>query len=337
MTTRSSQNNPISILGAGSWGTALALLLARNQQTVLLWSYDKTQADDMEKTRCNKIYLPNHIFPKNISITSDLKKACDWSTDIFIVVPSIAFRSTILNCKPYLKKNARIAWGSKGIDAESKQLFHHVVAECLSPNTPMAVLSGPSFANDVASGLPTAVTLASNNSDFSDDLIQHFCNDTFRIYKNDDMNGVELCGVIKNVMAIATGLCDGLKLGDNARSALITRGIQEMQRLCLAMGGSANTVMGLAGLGDLILTCTGNQSRNRRLGLALGAGKNLKSAQDEIGQAVEGLNNVKLVYELARENKVDMPICEKVYDIIHHGLSAKEAAKALLERDIKYE
>lgn len=327
---------PLAVLGAGSWGTAIAMLLARNGYDTRLWSRDQQHAEQMQKDRVNHHYLPDHPLPKLISVYHELEVCLAGVTDIFIVVPSYAFRELVTQLKPHCHHDVRLVWGTKGLDANN-QLLHEVVDVVMQRPLPMAVLSGPSLAREVAAGLPTAVTVASNDEHFAQDLIAYLHSANFRVYQNNDMIGVELCGAIKNVLAIAAGISDGMALGSNARSALITRGLAEMSRLCEAMGGQKETVMGLAGLGDLVLTSTDNQSRNRRFGLALGTGIDPRAAEQAIGQAVEGFHNSQQVCQLAKVHRVEMPISQQVYRILNENLDARKAVKELLERSPKIE
>ncbi|WP_423062952.1 NAD(P)H-dependent glycerol-3-phosphate dehydrogenase [Candidiatus Paracoxiella cheracis] len=330
-------DSPIAVLGAGSWGTALALLLARNNQTVRLWDIDAELVTQIQADRVNSRYIPDHPFPENISVYHDLGEVLESVTDILVVVPSHAFGKCIANVKSHRNgKATRLAWATKGLDPSNK-LLHEVVEAVFGKSLPIAVIAGPSYAKEVAAGLPTAVSLASNDEIFAQDLIERFHNKRFRIYRNKDMIGIELCGAIKNVLAIAAGINDGMKLGVNSRCAMITRGLAEMSRLCIALGGQQETVVGLAGVGDLILTCSDNQSRNRRFGLALGEGIDFKSAEKAIGQAVEGLYNAKQVYELSQKYGVEMPIVTQVYRILHDHLNPRVAVKELLERTPKSE
>lgn len=323
---------PLAILGAGSWGTALALLIAGNGYVVNLWDHDKKHVDDMQANRTNERYLPGISLLDNIIVFHDLAACLTTVTDILIVVPSAVFREVVKKIKPYIDINkVRIAWGTKGLDPNN-QLLHEVVAQELGKSVPVAILSGPSLAKEVAIGLPAAITISSNNEAFSQALIQRLRNDHFRVYPSTDIIGVELCGAIKNVLAIAAGISDGMQLGANARSAMITRGLAEMGRLCQAMGGQLETLLELAGVGDLIVTCCDDQSRNRRFGIALGKGGDTKTAEKDIGQAVEGLYNAKQIYELAQEHTVDMPITKQVYRVIHENLDPRLAVKELLAR-----
>ncbi|QTS83643.1 NAD(P)H-dependent glycerol-3-phosphate dehydrogenase [Coxiella endosymbiont of Amblyomma nuttalli] len=327
--------HPITVLGAGSWGTALALVLARNGQEVRLWSWKKDHVDERREQRTSNRYLPHYPFPKKLHFSSNLKSSLDNVMDILIVVPSFAFQEVVIRIKPYLDSNTRIAWGTKGL-AVTGYLLHQVVEMELG-YLPMAVVSGPSLATEVVANLPTAIAVASNSAEFSKDLTKRLHSAYFRVYQNDDMIGMELCGSVKNILAIATGISDGLALGANARAALITRGLAEMGRLIYVMGGKQETLTGLAGLGDLVLTCTDNQSRNRRFGLALGKGVDLKIAEQAIEGAIEGLYNTDQVYKLAKKHAVEMPISHQVYRILHENLDPRQAARELLERPQKTE
>lgn len=335
MTTRA--NSPIAILGAGSWGTALGLYLARQNQPVCMWSPNAESIADMAKNRVNNRYLPHYTFPDNLTVTTNLAEAIKDDCDILIAVPSAGFRQTLTLLKPLLKKPARIVWATKGLDLETGELLHDVAKETLGTEHTYAILSGPSFAREVAAGLPTAVVIASDNQTFSQDLINRFNSSIFRTYSSTDITGVEIGGVVKNVLAIAAGICDGLNLGANARSALITRGLAEIIRLGKALGGQEETFMGLAGLGDLILTCTDNQSRNKRFGLALGQGKSITEAEKEIGQVIEGKRNAELVVQLAHRNGIEMPIAETVLQILQGQVTIDAAIKQLLSRSPKTE
>ena len=323
---------PIAILGAGSWGTALALYLARRGQTVHLWSANAESIANMQAKRVNERYLPTHPFPDSIFLTDNLDEAIKDNRDILIAVPSAGFRDLLLSLKPLLKNPARIVWATKGLDDETGELLHKVANKILGTQNAYAILSGPSFAKEVAAGLPTAVVVASHNADFAHDLMQRFNGPLFRIYVSTDVNGVEVGGVVKNVLAIAAGICDGMHLGANARSALITRGLAEMVRLGTALGGQHETFMGLAGLGDLILTCTDNQSRNKRFGLALGSGKSIPEAEREIGQVIEGKRNAELVANLAHKMQIEMPISETVWEVLQEKITLSEAIHQLLTR-----
>ena len=328
-------DRPLTILGAGSWGTAMALLLSRRDQNIRLWSHEKKHAQEMQSEGVNGRYLPDHPFPKSLRVYHDLEGSLEGVTDILIVVPSFAFQEVIHRIKPYVNFHGRIAWGTKGF-ATGHRLLHEVVEVELG-QLPVAALSGPSLATEVAAGLPTAVTIASNDTKFSYDLIKRLHSPYFRIYQNNDLVGVEICGSIKNILAIATGISDGLALGANARAALIARGLTEMGRLVKALGGRQETLIGLAGLGDLVLTCTDNQSRNRRFGLALGKGISKENAEQAIDQTIEGLYNANKVWALAKKHKIEMPVTQQIYRILHENLDPKQAVQELLHRSAKTE
>ncbi|WP_100623500.1 NAD(P)H-dependent glycerol-3-phosphate dehydrogenase [Candidatus Coxiella mudrowiae] len=328
-------HRPLTILGAGSWGTALALLLSQKDQSVRLWSHEEKHVQEMQSEAINRRYLPDHPFPKSLYVYYDLEASLEGVTDILIVVPSFAFQKVVQRIKPYANSHCRIAWGTKGLAAGNRLL--HEVIEVELGQLPMAALSGPSLATEVAAGLPTAVTVASNDADFSQDLIERLHSPYFRVYQNNDLVGVEICGSVKNILAIAAGISDGLGLGANARAALITRGLTEMGRLVKTLGGRQETLIGLAGLGDLVLTCTDNQSRNRRFGLALGEGVRKENAEQAIGQAIEGLYNTNQVWSLAKKHKIEMPVTQQIYRILHENLNPKQAVHELLHRSAKTE
>ncbi|OGT19239.1 MAG: glycerol-3-phosphate dehydrogenase [Gammaproteobacteria bacterium RBG_16_57_12] len=328
----------ITVLGAGSWGTALAILLARNgRHHVHLWGRDAAHVAQMQQAGCNQRYLPGTGFPATLTVTHDLATAIRQSRDILIVVPSHGFRAILQSIKPHLQLAARIAWATKGLEHGSHKLLHQVVAEELGPQTPAAVISGPTFAREVALNLPTAVTVASTNTAFASQLAEWLHGGHFRAYTSEDVVGVEVGGATKNALAIAAGITDGLGFGANTRAALISRGLAEMMRLGVALGGRQETFMGLAGLGDLVLTCTDDQSRNRRLGIALGQGKSLEQARAGIPQVVEGIETAQEIYRLAQELGVEMPIVEQVYRVLYQGCPPREAVRALLEREQKAE
>jgi len=328
----------ITVLGAGSYGTALAICLARNGHKTLLWGRDTNHVAVMAQDRENNKYLADCPFPKNLIIEADLLKSVQASDNILVVVPSHAFADMLKKIKPMLTANAKIAWATKGLDPETGDLLQNVARTVLGNNVSLAVLSGPTFAKEMASGLPTAISLSSEDDEFVAELsdLLH-CEKRFRVYSNKDFIGVQLGGAVKNVVAIAAGIADGIGFGANARTALITRGLAEMTRLGLALNAEPATFMGMAGLGDLVLTCTDNQSRNRRFGLALGKGSEVEQAITDIGQVVEGYRNTKEVYMLAQRHGVEMPIVEQVYQVLYRGKDAKLAAADLLSRDKKFE
>lgn len=327
----------ITVLGAGSWGTALAMLAARNGCETLLWGHNPTHITDLSEHRENRRYLPNLLFSENLHVTADLEKAIAFSDLVLVSVPSRAFKETLLKIKPFASSNLQLAWATKGFNPENGSLLHEVVSDVFSSKTPAAFLSGPSFAREVAADLPTAITIASSQIEFANQLADILHSDRFRTYTNTDLIGVEIGGAVKNVMAIAAGIADGLGFGSNTRAALITRGLNEIIRLGIAHGGKQETFMGLAGLGDLILTCTDNQSRNRRFGLALGQGKDAATARQEIGQEIEGAGAAKETFLLAQKFGVDMPITEQTYKVLYENLEPLKAVKNLLAREPKAE
>lgn len=330
-------NKPIAVLGAGSWGTALAISLSRDGKKTFLWGRDAAQISSFDSVRCNIRYLPEVSFPDALKVSSDLNEILKSSGDIIVVVPSHGFRGLLEAIKPHLNNSQRIAWATKGFEAGSGKLLHQVAEDVFGSDRAFAVISGPTFAKEVAKGLPTAVTVASNNTEFADFLANRLHTNTFRIYTSDDIIGVEVGGAVKNVLAIAAGISDGLNFGANARAALVTRALAEIMRLGIDLGAKKETLMGLTGLGDLILTCTDNQSRNRRLGLALGEGKSLEDALAEIKQVVEGVQTAREVHELATSRGIDMPIIQSVYMILYEGMKPGEAVRALLAREQKAE
>ncbi len=328
----------ITVLGAGSYGTALAICLARNGHKTLLWGRDAKQVEEMVSARENTKYLADCSFPDSLTPISDLATAVQASDNILVVVPSHAFGDMLKQIKPSLKSSAKIAWATKGLDPQSGDLLQNVARDILGDNLALAVLSGPTFAKEMAAGLPTAISLSSTDENFAYELsdLLH-CEKCFRVYPNKDFIGVQLGGAVKNVIAIGAGMADGIGFGANARTALITRGLAEMTRLGTALNADPATFMGMAGLGDLVLTCTDNQSRNRRFGLALGKGTGVEQAMSDIGQVVEGYRNTKEVHMLAQRMEVEMPIVEQVYQVLYQGKAAKLAAADLLSRDQKQE
>lgn len=328
----------IAVLGAGSYGSALAICLARNGNDTLLWGHNPQHIAQLEKDNANEKYLPGAQFPRGLSVNDDLAQVVAATTTILVVVPSFAFVDMLKQLKPLLTKDHRLAWATKGLEADTGRLLQDVAREVLGEDIALAVLSGPTFAKEMAAGLPTAISLASSHADFAEHLAQLLHNDkNFRVYQNTDFIGIQLGGAVKNVIAIGAGMSDGLGFGANARIALVTRGLAELCRVGQAVGAEQATFMGMAGLGDLVLTCTDNQSRNRRFGLALGKGVGIDEAQDEIGQVVEGYRNTKEVYLLSQRLGVEMPITEQIYQVLYEGKDAAVAAKALLGRAKKVE
>ncbi len=333
---------PIVVLGAGSFGTALAVLLARNGNKTILWARDTEQARLMNQQRQNRQYLPDVTLPENLVISSDFEQAVTGVSDILIATPSYAFSKTLkallaVNQSAGGRLDRRIVWACKGLEPETSDFLENRVVELFGASCPKAVLSGPTFAKELAIGSPTAITLASDDGLFAKDLSRRFINDTFRIYLSSDLKGVQFGGAFKNIVAIGAGIADGLGFGANARTALITRGLAEMMRMGERLDGRVETFTGMAGLGDLVLTCTDNQSRNRRFGLALGKGASTSEAAQQIGQVVEGVRNTKEVKHLAEMYAVDMPICQAIYSILYLNQEPRVAAKELLTRTLKVE
>lgn len=327
---------PIGVLGAGSWGTALAIQLARGGRDVRLWGRDPQALARMASARENAYYLPGATFPESLKVEPALAVAAR-AHDVVIAVPSSGFRSLVLALAPLLRSDARVAWATKGFEAGSGFLPHQIVAEILGGNRPAAVLSGPTFAREVARGLPTAITVAANDAEFARALAEALGSAHFRAYTSTDIVGVEVGGAVKNVLAIATGIADGMGFGANTRSALITRGLAEMTRLGVALHARPETFMGLAALGDLVLTCTDDQSRNRRFGLALARGEGADAAHASIGQVVEGVVAARAVHDVACRLHVDMPITEQVYAVLYERRPLDEAVRLLMQRAIKAE
>lgn len=332
-----SRASEIGVIGAGSWGTALAIQLARAGQKPTLWGREPEVIKALTEERCNTVFLPGIALPDPVTIEPDLDKLVQGNRDLLVCVPSHVFRQVLESIRPHLQKNARIAWATKGFELSSGKLPHQVAHETLGIEVPLAVVSGPTFAREVGLGLPTAMTVAATNADFADELAWRFSGKNFRAYTSTDMIGVEVGGAVKNVLAIATGMSDGLGFGANTRVALITRGLAEMTRLGIALGANADTFSGLSGIGDLVLTCTDDQSRNRRMGLALAAGKSVDETCAEIGQVVEGVKAAAALHKVARELDVEMPICEQAYRILYEGAAAQEAVAALMRREVKSE
>jgi glycerol-3-phosphate dehydrogenase (NAD(P)+) len=331
------ERRPIAVLGAGSWGTALAIHLARTGHPTVLWGRDAAALADMAANRCNRRYLPDASLPDGLGIETDLGQALARASDLLIAVPSHAFRQTMTELRPRLRATTRVAWATKGFELETGLLPHQVAAEVLGVAVPMAVLSGPTFAREVGAGLPTAMTVASRDEAYALSLAQGLSGPNFRAYTSTDMVGVEVGGATKNVLAIGAGISDGLGFGANTRVALITRGLAEMMRLGVALGAEKDTFMGLAGLGDLVLTCTDDQSRNRRLGLMLAAGRPLPEALAAIGQVVEGVHAARAVRAVARRAGVEMPITEQLYAVLYEGAPPRDAVAALMRRSVKAE
>jgi glycerol-3-phosphate dehydrogenase (NAD(P)+) len=325
------------VYGAGSWGTALALQLARNGLDVLLWDISPEHVATLNQERENARYLPGIPFPDKLDCSNDLKAVAAFSRYHLVVVPSHVFRGFLQKLSPLLSAEDAVLWATKGLELDSGKLLHQVLEEEIPQCRAYAVLSGPTFAAEVARGLPTAMTVAASQPAVAQAVAEAFQSANYRAYLSNDVLGVELGGAVKNVLAIAAGISDGLGFGANARVAIVTRGLAEIMRLGAKLGAQPETLMGLAGVGDLVLTCTDNQSRNRRLGLALGQGKDKDTAIAEIGQAVEGAKSALSIGKLAGQAGVEMPICEQVYRILYEQLPPRQAVQELISRDLKAE
>lgn len=326
----------IAVLGAGSWGTALAILLGHNGHDVRLWGHLPQEIEALARERENKAFLPGIQLPENVKPHADLGVALSGVTEILVVVPSHAFRSVVTLIAPLMDETPGIAWATKGFEPGSQRLLSEVAAELL-PGRDLAVISGPTFASEVARKLPTAITVAASTQRHAVRMANLLHAPWFRAYTSEDLIGVQVGGASKNVLAIAAGIADGLGFGANTRAALITRGLAEIMRLGIQLGGKPETFMGLAGLGDLVLTCTDNQSRNRRLGLALAEGLTIDQARKRIGQEVEGISTAQEVFKLATRTGVEMPISEQVYAVLYEQADPGSAVGILLERSQKPE
>ncbi len=321
----------ISVFGAGSWGTALAIYLAKKNYRVLLWHFDPAQTARMEKVRENEFFLPGIAFPDTLTCTNDLKRAVTEANILLVVVPSQPFRSVLLEIHKYSNISQPLLWATKGVDAQSTELLDKVAREIFGSEQILGVISGPNFAGEVAKGLPWATTIACSDKNALKELCLVFKSPVMGVLPSLDLTGAEVGGVVKNVVAIAVGIADGLSLGANARASIITKGLAEMIELGLKMGAYEETIVGLAGVGDLILTCTDNQSRNRRFGLQLGEGISSADALKNIGQVVEGYNNVQQVLALAKKWQVRMPIAEQVSAICFDGKDPKTGIVELMQ------
>jgi glycerol-3-phosphate dehydrogenase (NAD(P)+) len=327
----------IAVLGAGSWGTALAIQCARAGRPARLWGRDRSHVAMMARERSNRRYLPDVAFPESLQLIGELEAAIDDVDDVLIAVPSHAFRALLTQLKPLLRHETRLCWATKGFELDSGKLPNEVAHEVLGPGRAVAVLSGPTFAAEVGDGLPTAMTIASPDAEYAETLAHDLSSTNFRAYTSTDITGVEVGGAVKNVLAIGAGLSDGLGFGANTRIALITRGLVEMTRLGVALGAQRETFMGLAGLGDLVLTCTDDHSRNRRFGLALAQGTGVALALFEIGQVVEGYHAAAALHRVAAREHVVMPIAEGIYGVLYEKLPAEHVVRGLMMRPIRPE
>ncbi len=326
----------IAVLGAGAWGTALAVLLARNGYRVVLWGHDPAELSDIEHARCNARYLPNVPLPSSVSLQPDIGALAQEIQQFLVAVPSHAFRATVSKLVPHLTLRTTLAWATKGLEPGSGKLLSEVLQE-VGGEPRYGVISGPTFAGEVANGLPSALVVASPTSAVVAAIAAWLRNDHMRVYTSDDVAGVQLGGAIKNVIAIAAGISDGLGFGANARAALITRGLAELTRLGMALGGRRETFMGLSGVGDLVLTCTDNASRNRRVGLGLGQGRALDVVLAGIGQATEGVATARELHQLAQRLGVDMPITAQVYRVLYEQVPPLKAVETLFNREPRQE
>ena len=326
----------VAVIGSGSWGTALAVMLQKHGHEVLIWSRRQDAVDEMQKERENKKYLPGVILPEGLTFTTDRKKAVVHGEIIIFSVPSRAVRETAMDFAPYFTKGQVIVNVAKGLEEGSLKRLSEVICECV-PQCEVCILSGPSHAEEVARDIPTTCLIASENVETAKMVQAEFMNRRFRLYTNTDVIGVEMGAALKNVMALAAGMSDGLGFGDNTKAAIMTRGIAEMKRLGVEMGGKTETFAGLSGIGDLIVTCTSMHSRNRRAGILLGQGKSLEETLAEIKMVVEGVNTVQVAYTLAQEHQVEMPITNAIYEVLFQNKNVEQAVLELMSRDGKAE
>ena len=328
---------PTLVIGAGAWGTALAIAVARNKHNVLLWGRDDQHCQEMMAAHCNERYLPGLIFPETLHITPDLQTALADAKHVLISVPSHAFSDMLTAIKPFIRQGIPVSWATKGLTPETGRFLYETAGDILGASHPLAIISGPSFAAEVAKDLPTAVTTASLDDGFNQALAAAMHRPTLRVYTTDDVLGVQIGGTVKNVLAISAGIADGLGFGANARAALITRGMAEILRLSAKLGAQTETLFGLSGVGDLILTCTDDQSRNRQLGLAIGSGLSVDEAVARVGKTVEGMHAAREVLLRAQQVGVEMPIVEQVCKILFEAYDPKQSVQALLCREQKSE
>lgn len=326
----------ICVLGAGSWGSALALELAKKGYEISMWTKNQEQAESIKLTRENKNYLPGILFPENIGLTTDIEEAIKGSAVIVLAVPSQAIRSICSKIKPFVKDEQILVDVAKGLEKGTGLRLSEVCKEEL-PNNPYVTLSGPSHAEEVARDIPTTVVVASEDLNVAKKIQDIFMSPEFRVYTNPDIVGVELGGALKNIIAFGAGICDGLGYGDNAKAALMTRGISEIGRLGVAMGANKLTFAGLSGIGDLIVTCTSMHSRNRRAGILIGQGKSLEETLEEVKMVVEGITATDVAHKVAKELNIDMPITNAIYSVLYEGLDPKEVGVALMMRDKTHE
>jgi len=328
----------ISVIGSGGWGIALTILLHKNGHNLTIWSFDKKEAEELKKTRQNKTKLPNILLPEDVKVTDDLKEAVDDKDILILAVPSKAIRSVSKSLKNIIKDNQIIVNVAKGLEEDTLKTMTDIIEEELKDKNPkVAVLSGPSHAEEVGRGIPTTCVVSAHNKELTLYLQNIFMNPSFRVYTSPDMLGVEIGGALKNVIALAAGIADGLNYGDNTKAALITRGIKEIASLGVAMGGEQSTFYGLTGLGDLIVTCASMHSRNRKAGILLGQGKTLDEAIKEVNMVVEGVYSAKSALMAAKKYNVEIPIIEQVNAVLFENKNAAEAVNELMIRDKKLE
>ena len=328
----------ISVIGSGGWGIALTILLYKNGHDLTIWSFDKIEAEELKTTRENKTKLPNILLPEDIKVTDNLKEAVDNKDILVLAVPSKAIRSVSKSLKDIIKDNQIIVNVAKGLEEDTLKTMTDIIEEELKEKNPqVAVLSGPSHAEEVGKGIPTTCVVSAHNKELTLYLQNIFMNPSFRVYTSPDMIGVEIGGALKNVIALAAGIADGLNYGDNTKAALITRGIKEISSLGVAMGGEQSTFYGLTGLGDLIVTCASMHSRNRRAGILLGQGKTLDEAIKEVNMVVEGVYSAKSALMAAKKYNVEIPIIEQVNAVLFENKNAAEAVNELMIRDKKLE
>ena len=321
------------VVGAGAWGTALAIMLAESGHQVGLWSHEAPHREQMRRERVNNAFLPDKPFPDAITIEDNLSDVQGYEHNL-IVVPSSAFGPVLQQLKPFLRPQQPLLWATKGLDHQSGQFLSETATAILGQDHPLAVLTGPSFAKEVAGKHPTAIILAASDATRGKQLQQLVHTPYFRTYLTDDIIGAQIGGAVKNILAIAVGIADGLQYGTNTQVLLMTRGLAEMTRLGLKLGARAETINGLSGLGDLILTCSDNQSRNRRFGHLLGQGQSVAQATKTVHQVVEGVETARLIYQLSQQQQVEMPITEQVFQVLHQGKSIQDAINALLSRSV---
>lgn len=328
----------ISVIGSGGWGIALTILLHKNGHDLTIWSFDKKEAEELKKTRQNKTKLPNILLPEDVKVTDDLREAVDDKDILILAVPSKAIRSVSKSLKNIIKDNQIIVNVAKGLEEDTLETMTDIIEEELKDKNPkVAVLSGPSHAEEVGKGIPTTCVVSAHNKELTLYLQNIFMNPSFRVYTSPDMLGIEIGGALKNVIALAAGIADGLNYGDNTKAALITRGIKEISTLGVAMGGEQSTFYGLTGLGDLIVTCASMHSRNRRAGILLGQGKTLDEAIKEVNMVVEGVYSAKSALMAAKKYNVEIPIIEQVNAVLFENKNAAEAVNELMIRDKKLE